>query len=317
MAMRQWRTHELPEADQFSYWREVICSSFVPLRPERLRTTLGARHFNCALSSWQANDVMFSKVCGDGQLVYRDARSITEQDEPLYFLNIQRRGSSIIEQGGSQACLVPGSFALLDAMQPFRMQVDDGFEHLSIKIPHARLDPLLNHRAGALARRIDTSRGVGRLASDAFAAIANELDILDSQATGVAIEHALALTACALNQLAVPLSCANSALNRLRAQAIAYLSSRLDDPTLDIQQTAAALGVSVRYVQGAFSAGQLSVGKWLLDQRLERCRHELGLPANANKTIASIALSSGFNDLSHFTRAFGKKFGVSPGRCRS
>jgi AraC family transcriptional activator of tynA and feaB len=32
-----WNTEELPDSEQFAYWREVLCEAFVRLRPERPR----------------------------------------------------------------------------------------------------------------------------------------------------------------------------------------------------------------------------------------------------------------------------------------
>ena len=35
--MKVWNTEELPDHEQFVYWREVLCEAFVTLRPERPR----------------------------------------------------------------------------------------------------------------------------------------------------------------------------------------------------------------------------------------------------------------------------------------
>jgi AraC-like DNA-binding protein len=54
---------------------------------------------------------------------------------------------------------------------------------------------------------------------------------------------------------------------------------------------------------------QTSPGKWLLQKRLDYAAAMLG---NVTLQITQIALESGFEDVSHFTRSFKRKFGVSP-----
>ncbi len=53
----------------------------------------------------------------------------------------------------------------------------------------------------------------------------------------------------------------------------------------------------------------MSPGRWLLQKRLELARYML---ANTGKSVMEIALDSGFNHHSHFSRVFKEKFGMSP-----
>jgi len=52
-----------------------------------------------------------------------------------------------------------------------------------------------------------------------------------------------------------------------------------------------------------------SPGKWLLNKRLE---YSALLLKNSDSSITQIVFECGFEDLSHFSRAFKEKFGVSP-----
>lgn len=54
---------------------------------------------------------------------------------------------------------------------------------------------------------------------------------------------------------------------------------------------------------------QCSPGKWLLDKRLEHARHLL---TNTDKTVTEAAFESGFENRSHFSRAFRARFGKTP-----
>jgi AraC family transcriptional regulator, positive regulator of tynA and feaB len=319
--MKHWNTSQLPEHDRFEYWREVICQSFISLRPERLPHSGGrASPFDCALQSWEARGLLFGKVSGAAQQVYRDAACIQSSDRPVYFLNIQKSGYGEIEQGGVTAALNDASFVVVDATQPFRMKLSEGFEQLSIKIPKHLLQPYLPQRSAATAQRADVSHGVGKLAAIAFESLSSEIDQLDHLSADLAIEQALALTACALNANAPNHGSSSwgepSRLALLRERAMALITQSLDDPDLDVHGLALALGVSARYVQQAFSSAQLSVGKWILEQRLLRCKQALASPQQMQLTIGKIAFRHGFSDLSHFNRAFKLRFGQAPGEFR-
>jgi AraC-like DNA-binding protein len=50
-------------------------------------------------------------------------------------------------------------------------------------------------------------------------------------------------------------------------------------------------------------------GKWLMEKRLNYAMHLL---SNLGKTVAETAFESGFENASHFSRAFRQKFGTSP-----
>ena len=52
-----------------------------------------------------------------------------------------------------------------------------------------------------------------------------------------------------------------------------------------------------------------SPGKWLMEKRL---LHSMHLLTNAGKTVSEAAFDSGFENASHFSRAFRKRFGTAP-----
>jgi AraC family transcriptional regulator, positive regulator of tynA and feaB len=319
--MNQWSTTGLPAKAQFDFWREVISKSFVPLRPERIvgknsTSTPHNQSFSCSLASWEANDLFFGRVCGQEQWVFRGEQEIAEKDRPVYFLNIQHQGHAIMRQGERESLLTPHSFALVDASRPFEMYVSDDFEQLSIKIPKARLAHLLADVACSPPRGIACASGLGRIVVNAFETIREESSQLDPMSSELAIEHAMAITAFALNQSKDPAPKANRS-QRLLAHAKSYLVAHLNDPELGTQQLAEDLGLSVRYIQTLFAASQTSVGQWILDQRLQQCRQDLLANSNSEDRIATIAFRRGFNDLSYFNRSFKRRFGMTPSQSRN
>jgi AraC-like DNA-binding protein len=98
---------------------------------------------------------------------------------------------------------------------------------------------------------------------------------------------------------------------RLR-QIQVYIEAHLAEPELSPSRVAAANRVSLRYLYKLFKEADTSVAEWIRERRLCRCAEALASPTPGGRSIADIAFAWGFNDLSHFSRAFKQRFGVSP-----
>lgn len=88
-----------------------------------------------------------------------------------------------------------------------------------------------------------------------------------------------------------------------------FIEANLADAALDVGVIARELGLSVRYVHKLFAGGP-GVMQWVLEQRLLACRNELA--QRGARPVSSIAYGWGFASPSHFSRAFRRRFGVSP-----
>ena len=97
-------------------------------------------------------------------------------------------------------------------------------------------------------------------------------------------------------------------LHRIKA----YLRQHLRQADMSVGEVARALGLSVSHVHRVFAHEGCSVSEWLWAERLQGAAAELGGPALAHRTVGEIALAWGFNDLSHFSRVFKKRFGLAP-----
>ncbi|WP_242202071.1 helix-turn-helix domain-containing protein [Aestuariivivens insulae] len=70
-----------------------------------------------------------------------------------------------------------------------------------------------------------------------------------------------------------------------------------------------------KFKRDFFNHYNTTPGKWLSNKRLE---HAAGLLLNSNSNITQVAFDCGFEDVSHFSRAFKEKFGMSPSNyCKS
>ncbi|WP_420717566.1 helix-turn-helix transcriptional regulator [Emcibacter sp.] len=65
-----------------------------------------------------------------------------------------------------------------------------------------------------------------------------------------------------------------------------------------------------------FSETGHTVAGYIRQQRLINARVELGKPSAQDISITVLAFRCGFNDTSHFSKAFRQEFGISPSECR-
>lgn len=72
-----------------------------------------------------------------------------------------------------------------------------------------------------------------------------------------------------------------------------------------------------RAIRNLFYAENTSFTDWLINARLDRARDMLADPLHRDTNIATIALDSGFGDLSWFHQAFRRRFGVTPTQMRA
>ena len=95
-----------------------------------------------------------------------------------------------------------------------------------------------------------------------------------------------------------------------------YLNANLQDPDLTPNAIAAAHGISTRYLSKLFECQGVSVTRYILDRRLDRCRTELEDACSAHKQITEIAFYWGFSSASHFSRTFKERYGMTPTQAR-
>ena len=103
---------------------------------------------------------------------------------------------------------------------------------------------------------------------------------------------------------------------RLRAMK-ADVIGHLGDPDLHVAAVAVRHGVTPRYVQKLFEADGTTFSQFLLDQRLAHVRRMLSGAQSADHNISAIAFAAGFGDLSHFNRAFRRRYGEAPSDVRA
>jgi AraC-like DNA-binding protein len=97
------------------------------------------------------------------------------------------------------------------------------------------------------------------------------------------------------------------------APAIAMIDNGFRD-NLTLEQLAESVHMNRNYFSTVFPQVMgCTVSEYIIRRRL---RNAVQLLAGTENSVVSIALDSGFQNVSYFSRTFRKQFGVSPGRYR-
>lgn len=308
--MEIWTTNDLPEKDQFSYWREVLCEAHIALNPMRPASNGG---FAGQVTAHPLSTINVTTISSARQKIYRGQSEISRMPLEVYFLNLQLRGQCCMQQGGRAALLNPGEFSIVDSTEPYLNDYcSDDWEQYSFRIPRHLLRPLLRHPEQATATIVADNGGIGTVAIDLLKSIVRNVEGLSPTATTLS-SSMVDLVAMSLGATQSAQEMARgSARQALGASLVHYIETNVADPELAPAKIAAHFGISVRYLHKLLEEGGRSFGRLVLEQRLERCARDFARTKADSETVTEIALRWGFNDLSHFSRTFRQRFGKTP-----
>lgn len=152
--------------------------------------------------------------------------------------------------------------------------------------------------------------------SGAAAFLRSFVDTLDEQLPGYRPEHSgwIQTSLCdmaerVLSECAAPYP---TPAARATQAAKTFILTHLTDVDLVPHRVAREAAVSLRTLNRLFAAEGGSVGGWIRNQRLERCRADLHDPCKVHRSIGQIGAMWGFLDAAHFSRTFKDAFGCSP-----
>lgn len=305
----QFTTDDSPGYRRLALWQDIVCDVFVGLD---CKSDLGSA-FRGSVTQAPLGRAICSDVCSDRQHVFRTPSRIARSDQDYVLIALGNRGDGGVVQDGRETVIHPGEFALYDTTRPYELKFNDSFTQTIFKVPRDMLQRRLGGTETLTAIAFGADVPLERLAYDFIFRLCQSADRLAPGNAAALSEQAVDLLAMALSErlgrTSLPSSTHRSALlYRLKA----HIRAHLADPELSLPETAAALGISPRYVNDLLADEDMSFQRYVLAERLAQCRRDLASPVLAHRHISEIAFAWGFNDLSHFGRVFREHFGMSP-----
>ncbi|WP_158917435.1 helix-turn-helix domain-containing protein [Streptomyces broussonetiae] len=250
----------------------------------------------------------------------RSRRLIQRSDPELWVLALDLRGAIQREQGRSHVDLRPGDMVLYDTSQPFWASVatDDVAQAVMLQLPRHMVPVPEQALRRLVATAMPARTGVGALLSGMLGGLIEQGPHLAAGQAARLTSVVVDLTTAFLAGLCEADGPQTSAARKtaLLHQIKSFIRSRLGEPELTPAAVAAAHHVSLRSLHYLFREDGRTVGEFIREQRLQRCRANLLDSRMADRTIAQIALRAGFSDAATFSRAFKARYGTSPGEFR-
>jgi AraC-like DNA-binding protein len=309
----QFDTARVNPRERAGFWREVVCSVYVPMNAE----PLASHAFHARMDVRATHGRVYSDVDAGPQRVSRNAMQIARGEErDIYTFMVQRAGTCGVEQAGAQTLLVPGDMLMFHNSRPYRLLFDQPFRQTVIQAPRACFGTLAHDLDRCLAQRLPPSGGFGRVLQGFVQGLSEALPDVDDGEAALLLDELFHLLAAHGAASHGPTHSRVDAQQALVERAQRYAREHLADPDLNLGTLARVQRVSARTLQRAFAGAGSGVMRWLRDERLARCAAALADPMRATRGIADIAIGHGFRDVPAFCRSFKARYGHTPGGWR-
>jgi len=306
-------TEMLPERDRFAAFREefaskVLAMDLVDLSGGHPRIDLTVLPLGpVAVGSLIATPTEFIRDRHHLQDRNNDFRLDIVESGPIHYLHADRE--HVYDSGWAHFC---------DQGRPQRGTRAAGGATRSVVMQAAALEGLVKHPEDLAGRPLRPGPALHLL--DGYLRSLTSFNEPPSADLGPIIgTHVLDLAAAALSPIVDAKEVvATRGVKAARLHAIlAKITHRFKDPTLNIDNTAATLGLSRRYMQELLEQTGKSFTEHLAERRLECAYAMLSDGRYRQSKIIDIAYEAGFSDASHFYRMFRRRYGESPSDVRA
>jgi AraC-like DNA-binding protein len=304
-------TDDYAPRDRAPVWREWVWKHFGGLESD----LYGDTDFDGHMASTHAGDVILTKLEANRHRVVRTHDMVRASDAGYLKIVAPMKGRAGVEQMGRQAWVSPGAWTIYDTTGSYAVANPERVEHLIVMLPKAQMVERGLRLDTLMARPVGASSGISRVALATMRSTYQELPNMSASAARGAGELIAQLVRLSLIELAgqeTALTQREALKDRIRG----YIAIHLRDPGLSIDNIAHALHCSKRHLHNAFAGDDDTLAGYILRLRLEACLRELQQPGPDARPITRIALSWGFNNLSHFSRVFRDHTGRSPSEFR-
>ena len=312
----RFSTDDLPPRDRALRWCEFFAE-----HAHSIACGPGADSFRGDSSGWVAGEFKLLDIGSGPPELQRTATDLA-RDKSGAFLVWRFRRLTVWSGGpdGSPIELVHEAGDLCVSRSEWRFDMkSEGMASFDIFVaPRAALSPLL--AGGRLSRpfRLPRDSALASLLGAAIDAAKAQAPVLPETLAEAVLRNICGLVALACSEQEDGAEQGSEpARSRQLAAARQHIDSHLADPELSPGATAAALGSSPRQLHRLFEPSGSTFARYLLRQRLLRCRDTIAEATGTGRSVVDIAFGWGFNSMATFYRAFVSEFGGAPTELRA
>ena len=309
LRMQLFTTAGLDPRRRLAHWNACAEESFSPL----LADPADIGTFHGSIERTEIGEVSLAEDCSAAQTVHHTRAHVARTRSALFLLSLQLSGESRNLQHGREAFLKPGDLTLLDTTRPYEILFPDSHRALVLNIPDTLLRRWVGFPEGLVAIPVRAASGVAALLSrflrNFWVACHEDLDAAAAARVTPAV---LDLLGAAYADVPRAYGERRSVATAQRIRIIDHIETHLRDPALTPTRIADSCRITPRYLHHLFAASDETVGRYLLRRRLEECARALVSTVHLGRPVGAIAFDHGFNNATHFGRAFRNKYGMTP-----
>ncbi|NYT66263.1 helix-turn-helix domain-containing protein [Alcaligenaceae bacterium] len=300
-------TKELTERQRSQYWNDVVCKHCVPANSQ----IYNPQGFTGQFSAKSLGDLEISQMSSSRHVWERTTTHLRRDPSETFLLALMVSGTGHVEQSGRSTPTNTGDIVLYDAERPFIYDLSPE-SVLLLRIPRRQLLYRAPDAERYTAVRFIPEKPITSLLANMIQEAAR---INSSEDLPEAVQTQFAGSLLDLLGAAIQLQMAGDTVTssqhiRLFGIAKNFIESNLDNPSLTVNDIAAAVHVSERTLMRVFAESGSTPMRWVWQRRLEAAY--CSLAEGRVKQVTEAAFRYGFNDVSHFSRVFKKAYGTSP-----
>lgn len=265
------------------------------------------------------SDLALSNMAFSPVHVRRTRALIADGNDSCVLSRLHSPGNTVTFRGREFAPPA-GTGTLLSMADPFECRTTGGVAHgVSVTVPRKVLSGMVPRLEDNFGRVLVWDTEVLRLLTGYVELLKKDSQLTEPGLRRLVVTHVHDLVALAVGIAGDAAELASArGLRAARLHAIkSDIRTSLGNHGLSVTAVAARHSVTPRYVQALFADEGLTFSQYLMRERLALVHQTLQNPQHVAKSISAIAYAAGFGDISHFNRAFRRRYGATPSDVRA
>ncbi len=306
-----WSSDGFSRSDQTDLWQKNLCSAY----QDWTVLNENPKDFSAKIRQQSLGDGLRLIECITTPCSGQRLKSNLSKDcEPYLGVQLTFSGRENFRCGSQVKTYGAGDLFVWLSDKEMKFEVTENLHKSTLMIPCAQIKERLPRDTVLNSTVIDGTTRMGAMLNSHLACLTNHEGAFDVSDNSTIKRITLELVTSCLGHSLDHMP--NGLSQQYLRGAQNYILDNLQDENMTPGNIAHANRISVRYLHMIFEQTGQTVSSWIREMRLQRCRDSLESGRTESSRVSDIAYQWGFNDASHFSRAFKNRFGVSPKQFR-
>jgi AraC-like DNA-binding protein len=307
--LQHFASDRIPAGARLDLWRDTLSRKLIPVVVDQLENApLRCEAFLRALPGIRFGWAALSPT------IHARTRDVVSNDNDDFFFVMCMDGMLHATQSRRELVLQRGEAMLLACSELGSYHWPRQGNILCFRLPNSALTGAVPDAYDRVARIISSDVDSLKLLASYSHALGYNQSLSTPELRKLAVTHLYDLIALSLGASSDAAHDASErSLGPARLNAIkTFIGLHLRQPALSIGDVARHQNLSPRQVQRLFEGTGMTFSEHVQRERLSLVYMSLIDPEKAKQSIGEIVFDAGFGDVSHFNRAFRRRYGVSP-----